>query len=70
MENVTVASTPRLFSIAGFPGATITGVEIRNSTFQSVAGADLLKDAGTVTLINCTVQPARAATTRSSGGAP
>lgn len=53
MENISVAQTPRVLNVAGFPGSTITNVLIEDSSFKQVAGPDRLENAD-VKLVNCT----------------
>jgi hypothetical protein len=56
MEGLTVQHAPRVLNVAGFPGATISGVRIYNSDFKAVAKPDLLQEAGDVRLVDCTVE--------------
>jgi len=56
MENITVAQTPRVLDVRGFPAAEISGVRIYNSTFKQIAKADLVQDAD-VKLVNCVLEP-------------
>jgi unsaturated rhamnogalacturonyl hydrolase len=58
MENITVAHTPRVLNVRGFPGAEISGVRIYNSTFKEVAKPDVVQDAD-VKLVNCSLEPAK-----------
>ncbi len=58
MENITVARTPRVLNIRGFPGAEISNVRIYNSSFKQVAKPDVLQDAD-VKLVNCSLEPAK-----------
>jgi len=58
MENITVAHTPRVLNVRGFPGAEISNVRIYNSTFKAVAKPDVVQDAD-VKLVNCSLEPAR-----------
>jgi polygalacturonase len=58
MANVTVAHTPRVLNIRGFPGAEISNVRIYNSTFQQVAKPDVVQDAD-VKLVDCLLEPAK-----------
>jgi polygalacturonase len=55
MENITVAQTPRVLNVRGFPAASITGVRIYNSTFKQVKKPDVVVDAD-VKLVNCVVE--------------
>jgi unsaturated rhamnogalacturonyl hydrolase len=58
MENITVAQTPRVLNVRGFPGAEISGVRIYNSTFKQVQQPDNVIDAD-VKLVDCRVEPAK-----------
>ena len=58
MENITVAHTPRVLNVRGFPAAEISGVRIYNSTFKQVQKQDVVQDAD-VKLANCTLEPAK-----------
>ena len=55
MENITVAQTPRVLNVRGFPAAEISGVRIYNSTFKQVQKPDVVVDAD-VKLVNCVVE--------------
>jgi unsaturated rhamnogalacturonyl hydrolase len=57
MENITVDKTPRVLNVVGFPGAEISGVRIRNSTFNEVTKDDVVTEAD-VKLVNCRVSKA------------
>jgi polygalacturonase len=57
MENVTVAHTPRVLNVQGFPGAEISGVRICNSAFKQIQKPDIVQDAE-VKLVNCLLEPA------------
>jgi len=56
MENVTVAHTPRVLNVRGFPGAEVSNVRIYNSTFNRVAKPDVVQDAD-VKLVDCSLEP-------------
>ena len=58
MENVTVAHTPRVLNVRGFPGAEISNVRIYNSTFKQIEKPDVVRDAD-VKLVNCVLEPAK-----------
>ncbi|HEY1718625.1 MAG TPA: glycoside hydrolase family 28 protein [Verrucomicrobiae bacterium] len=58
MENITVAHTPRVLNVRGFPGAEISGVRIYNSTFKQIKEPDVVVDAD-VKLVNCSLEPAK-----------
>ena len=59
IENVTAKSAGRVSVITAFPGAVIEGVLLKDCTFRGVEAADMLKDAGTFTLQNVTIEPAK-----------
>ena len=56
MEHISVNRTPRVLNVVGFPGATISGVRIYNSSFTQVKGPDIVKEAD-VKLVGCTIGP-------------
>jgi len=58
MEDITVAHTPRVLNVRGFPGAEISNVRIYHSTFKEVARPDVVQDAD-VKLVNCSLDPAK-----------
>jgi polygalacturonase len=58
MEKITVAHTPRVLNVRGFPAAEISGVRICNSTFKDVQKPDVLEDAD-VKMVNCSLEPAK-----------
>jgi polygalacturonase len=58
MENITVAHTPRVLNVRGFPAAEISGVRIYNSTFKEIQKPDVVVDAD-VKLVNCSLEPAK-----------
>ena len=58
IENVTVAQTPRVLNVRGFPGAEISNVRISNSTFRQIEKPDMVQDAD-VKLVNCVLEPAK-----------
>jgi unsaturated rhamnogalacturonyl hydrolase len=55
MENITVDKTPRVLNVVGFPGAEISGVRIRNSTFNEVKKDDVVTEAD-VKLVDCQIK--------------
>jgi len=59
MEDVTVASCPRVLSIVGTPKSVVEGVRIKNCTFRGVEGADVLTHSGSVSYWNVNVEPAK-----------
>jgi unsaturated rhamnogalacturonyl hydrolase len=58
MDNITVAQTPRVLNVRGFPAAGISGVRIYNSTFKQVKNPDVVEDAD-VKLVDCTLEPVK-----------
>jgi len=58
MDNVTVAQTPRVLNVHGFPAANISGVRIYHSTFKQVKNPDVVV-AADVKLVDCTVEPVK-----------
>jgi polygalacturonase len=56
MDNITVAQTPRVLNVRGFPAADIRDVRIYNSTFKQIQKPDVVLDAD-VKLINCSLSP-------------
>jgi len=59
IENVKSESSERVCAIAGFPGAVIDGVRLRDCVFGGVEAADLLKSAGAISLQDVTIEPAK-----------
>jgi polygalacturonase len=59
IEGVTAESAGRVAAITSFPGATIEGVRLKDCVFRGVEAADILKDAGTLTLQNVVIEPAK-----------
>ncbi len=68
IEDVTCKSTPRLFFVTGFEGATIDGIRVANSTIQGVETAEVIVNAGRIELDNVTIEPARRPRSLSSRG--
>jgi hypothetical protein len=58
MENVTVAQTPRVLNVRGFPAANISNIRIYNSTFKQIQKPDQIIDAD-VKLMNCSLETAK-----------
>jgi len=58
MENLTVAQTPRVLNVRGFPAADISGVRIYHSTFKQVQKPDVVENAE-VKLVACSLEPAQ-----------
>jgi hypothetical protein len=59
-EGITSSASPRVLYIRGFPGAVIEGIRISNSTFNGVTETEVVQHAGTITLQNVTILPAKA----------
>ena len=55
MENITVAQTPRVLNVRGFPAADISGVRIYNSNFKQVKNPDVVLNAD-VKLVDCSLE--------------
>jgi unsaturated rhamnogalacturonyl hydrolase len=58
MENVTVARTPRVLNVRGFPAAQISNVRIYHSTFKQIKKPDVDIDAD-VKLVDCSLEWAK-----------
>jgi len=57
MQDITVAHTPRVLNVRGFPGAEISDVRIYDSTFQQIKKPDVVV-AADVKLVDCSQQRA------------
>ena len=60
LDNVTSSASPRVMYIRGFEGAIIDNIRISNSTFSGVTETDVVSHAGTISLANVTIIPAKA----------
>ena len=58
LDNITVAHTPRVLNVRGFPAAEISDVRVYNSTFKEIQKPDVVQDAD-VKLVDCTLEPAK-----------
>jgi polygalacturonase len=58
MENISVAHTPRVLNVRGFPEASITDVRIYNSVFKEIQKPDQVINAD-VKLVGCVLQQAK-----------
>ena len=58
MDHITVAHTPRVLNVQGFPAAEISDVRIYHSTFKDLQRPDLVKDAD-VKLVDCSLAQAK-----------
>lgn len=59
LERVTSQGSPRVFWIAGFPGAVIDDIRLTDCTFNNVTETDLVRQAGRITLKNVSIEPAK-----------
>jgi unsaturated rhamnogalacturonyl hydrolase len=57
LEHVSGKSTPRIFYIAGFAGATIDGIRLAHCDFSGVERAELIEHAGRIELEDVLVSP-------------
>ena len=57
LEHVTAKSTPRLFYIASFPGATVDGIRFAHCAFAGLEAAELIEHAGRIELDDVQVAP-------------
>ena len=57
MSNITVAQTPRVLNVRGFPAAEISNVRIYDSTFKQIKRPDVVENAD-VKLVNCSLENA------------
>jgi polygalacturonase len=58
MENISVAHTPRVLNVRGFPEASISEVRIYNSVFKEIQKTDQVIEAD-VKLVNCKLEQAK-----------
>jgi polygalacturonase len=58
LENITVAQTPRVLNVKGFPAASISGVRIYHSKFKQVKNPDVVLHAD-VKLVGCELETAK-----------
>ncbi|MEO6005264.1 MAG: glycoside hydrolase family 88 protein, partial [Opitutus sp.] len=59
LEDITSSGSPRVMYIRGFAGALVDNIRISNSTFDQVTETDVVQHAGTITLSNVTITPAK-----------
>ncbi|WP_438480309.1 glycoside hydrolase family 88 protein [Oleiharenicola lentus] len=59
MDNITSSASPRVMYIRGFEGAIIENIRISNSTFNGVTHTEVVQHAGSITLNNVTINPAK-----------
>jgi len=70
LEDITSSGSPRVLYIRGFAGAIVDNIRISNSTFNQVTETDVVQHAGTITLNNVTITPAKAVRSLNSVPAP
>ena len=70
LERVTARATPRVMWVAGFPAAKIDDIRFTDCTFRGVEAAEVLSHAGTVTLRNVTIEPAKKGKSANTTAAP
>ena len=68
LDHITSSASPRLLYIRGFAGAVIDNIRISHSVFTGVTETDVVQHAGTITLSNVTITPAKG--TRSLNSVP
>ncbi len=61
LDNISSSASPRVMYIRGFEGAVVDNIRISNSTFSGVTHTEVVSHAGTITLANVTIIPAKAA---------
>jgi unsaturated rhamnogalacturonyl hydrolase len=59
LERITSSASPRILFIRGFAGAIIDGIRLSDSTFNGVSETEVVEHAGTITLKNVTIVPAK-----------
>jgi polygalacturonase len=57
LEHVVAKSTPRLFYILGFEGATIDGIRMSHCQFSGLTAPELIEHAGRIELDDVTAEP-------------
>jgi unsaturated rhamnogalacturonyl hydrolase len=58
LENVTSSKSPRVLYVAGFPGATIDDIRLKNCTFKGIEAAEIVSGAGRISFENVDIIPA------------
>ncbi len=56
-DHVTARSTPRVFYIASFEGATVDGIKLAHCQFSGVEASELVEHAGRIELDDVTIEP-------------
>ncbi len=59
LDRITSSASPRVLFIRGFAGAEVDNIRISNSTFSGITETDVVSHAGTITLKNVTIEPAK-----------
>jgi len=59
MDHITVAQTPRVLNVRGFPAAEISNIKICDSTFKKIQKPDVVENAD-VQLVGCLLEKASA----------
>jgi unsaturated rhamnogalacturonyl hydrolase len=57
LDRVTAKSTPRVFYIASFEGATVEGIKLTHCQFSGVEASELIEHAGRIELDDVTIEP-------------
>jgi polygalacturonase len=70
LDRITVESTPRVFFIAGFPGATIDRIRVSRSTIAGLSAPERVDHAGRIELDQVDLIPAQSEVSRSSRRLP
>jgi polygalacturonase/lysophospholipase L1-like esterase len=70
LDNITSTASPRVMFIRGFEGAVIDDIRIRNCAFRGVTEPEVLGYAGTLSLSNVTIEPARPTRSLNTVAAP
>jgi unsaturated rhamnogalacturonyl hydrolase len=70
LDQVSSRASPRVLWIAGFAGATVTGLVFTDCTFRGVTDADLVQHAGSISFNRVTIDPAHVGPSRNSRPAP
>ena len=57
LEHITAKSTPRVFYIASFAGATVDGIRLAHGSFAGLEAAELVEHAGRIELDDVMLEP-------------
>ena len=66
LENIQARASPRVFFMAGFPGATIEGIRIANSTITGVTAPEVVSNVGGIELDHVDIIPAKSQHSKNS----